>query len=359
MKKILLPLLSFLILTGCMKEDLSIQSSAVPSQTMRKPVAVDVAKAMAELQQIEKADRARLATRSRMEKDCMKNIQVPRDYTTIQEAVDNACEDAVIIVHAGNYTEVVVVNKPGLKFKANGDVTLVGGFVLNAGADHVDIQQFTIVVGLNNVHAITARDVTGGKIFQNTISDPAHKGGTAIQFFNGNEVTVRGNHISGTGWGIFFGSTLVNGGSHNNTISNNYVTGIRLASVIGLQGNCDNNFINENILTDNPNLSNAGVMLFSGDAYGGHCDYNVVKQNQVTNAIVGTYLLGGSNNQIGPYNTLNENVIYGFVISQAATGNTIFDNTALENGNCDIVNVADEPLSNTFTNNTAGCTIGL
>lgn len=64
-----------------------------------------------------------------------------------------------------------------------------------------------LYVGASNSHAISARNVSGGKIFQNTISDPAHKGGTAIRYFNGTNVTLHGNNFSGTGWQGLLGST--------------------------------------------------------------------------------------------------------------------------------------------------------
>jgi hypothetical protein len=361
MKKFIVPLIALLVFISCAKQGTQQpdQASSERSQIAGKALAVDVTKAMADFQTISRANKTRLEKLNGFKGACMNNIQVPRDFATIQEAVDNACDGAVIIVNTGTYTEVVVVETPGLKLKANGDVTLNGGFALLAGADNVDIQNFTIVIGATNTHGINGRDVTGGKIFQNTITDPAHKGGIAIRYFNGNDITVHSNHISGTGWGILFGSTVVNGGSHNNTISNNHITGMTFGSVIGLQGNCDNNFINENTLENNPTLSNAGLMLLSGATVGGDCDNNVVKNNISTNNYIGAWLLGGTNNKIGPYNTLNNNRFYGLNVTGAATGNTIFENTAQGNGLCDIVNGAIDPLGNTFTNNIATCTIGL
>lgn len=367
MKRLIVPFLSLLLLIGCSKDESMTQQSASiskqsqPLQMVGKPSKVDVAQEMAAFQQIIEANQSRLAKASQPNKACMNNIQVPRDFATIQEAVDDACDGAVIIVKAGTYTEVVVVEKPGIKFKANGAVTLVGGFVLNTGANDVDIQQFNIVVGEGNIHAINARNITGGKIFQNTISDPAHKGGTAVRYFNASEVTVHGNHVSGTGWGIFFGTLADEVGCHNNTISNNYVTGMTFGSVIGLQGNCDNNFINENTCENNQQtLSNAGIMLYSSASIYGFCDNNIVKNNISNGGYLGIWIINaGTNNQIGPYNTCNNNQFYGIYINGPATDNTVFDNTALGNGTCDIVDEATDPLSNTFTNNIAVCTAGL
>ncbi|MCP1382142.1 right-handed parallel beta-helix repeat-containing protein [Runella salmonicolor] len=366
MKNLILPLLTLLLLIGCSKDEVTTQQSAPNSvqterlQTIGKPTAVDINKAMAEFQQIVMAERARLAKTNRAKIACMNNIQVPTDFATIQEAVDNACDGAVIVVKPGTYTELVVVDKPGIKFKANGDVTLTGGFVLNEGADDITIQQFTIVVGAGNIQAINATNVNGGKIFQNTISDPAHKNSTAVRYINGSNVTVHGNNISGTGWGVFFGSTAVNGSSHDNTISNNHITGLTVGSIIGLQGNCDNNFINENTLVNNQTRSNAGVLFYSSQGLGGYCDNNVVKNNISSNGYLGAWFFnGGTNNKIGPNNTFNNNRTYGVYIDGSATGNTIFDNTAQGNVFCDIVNQATDLLSNTFKNNTATCTQGL
>jgi len=69
MKKLILSLLTFLLLIGCSKDEVTTRQSALNSvqterlQTIGKPTAVDINKAMAEFHQIVMAERARLANR--------------------------------------------------------------------------------------------------------------------------------------------------------------------------------------------------------------------------------------------------------------------------------------------------------
>jgi hypothetical protein len=361
MKKLSASLLLAFLLIGCSKVDVTTLPSASGTEqakTTNEPVVLDVTTLLLEHQRALRAHHARLGTWRQAKKSCRNNIQVPRDFDTIQEAVDNACDGAVITVTSGNYTEMVVIATPGIMVKANGEVTLTGGFMLAEGADNVTIQHFTILIGTDARPGIQASFVTGGRIAHNTISDPARRNGLAISFINGSNSTIHGNTISGTGWGISFSTTLT-GRCHKNTIANNYLTGLTFASLIGLQGNCDDNFINENIMENNETRANGGINLLSGESYGGSCDRNNIKNNISSGGYVGLLLFGGTQNKIGPNNTLTNNLIYGLSVQQAATGNLIFNNMTLGNGLCDILNGASDPQANTFRNNTASCTTNL
>lgn len=60
-------------------------------------------------------------------------IHVPRDYSTIQAAVDAAGEHAVIQVHRGTYAEQVVISTAGLRLHAAEGVVLDGGITGGIG----------------------------------------------------------------------------------------------------------------------------------------------------------------------------------------------------------------------------------
>src|SRR6185436_7427339 len=87
-------------------------------------------------------------------------IQVPADYPTIQQAVDNASSGDQIHVSPGTYVEhVLVQGKAGLAISSQSGpaVTTVDGSgngspfsVINC--DRITIQGFTMTHGLNGIH---------------------------------------------------------------------------------------------------------------------------------------------------------------------------------------------------------------
>ena len=76
-------------------------------------------------------------------------ITVPDDFPTIQEAVFAASPGEKIKVKASGspYTEEVFVPVPDIRITAEGDVTVIGGFIV--AADDVQIDHFNIGGDLN------------------------------------------------------------------------------------------------------------------------------------------------------------------------------------------------------------------
>jgi hypothetical protein len=311
-------------------------------------------------------NQARLANATHLKKDCDSNIRVPQDYATIQEAVDNVCDGGVIIVSPGTYEEVVFIDKPGVQLKANGEVSVIGGFNLSPNADNTTIQQFMIEINESYPYGIFGFDSDGIKILQNKITFITNPliNNMGMRFFNVDHSTIHKNEVNGTGWGIFFGTSggLENEFSVDNVISNNYLTGITHASVIALHGNSDKNFVHNNIMENNSNPINASIMLYSGSPFAGTSDENIIKNNSSTDGgAVGLWLYnGGTLNQIGPNNQFLNHEVYGIYISAGSpTENTFFKNTALGNLTCDIVDESNIADINYFIDNTADCTIGI
>jgi parallel beta-helix repeat protein len=360
MRKLVMALIAISLLTGCSNEEIvsetTINQSLVLEQRdqLDPPIAMDDSRVASEMKQMEENNNSRLAAIQGDRGACRNFILVPFQYATIQEAVDNVCPNGSIIVRSGTYNEIVYVNKPGIKFTAMGNVTLNGGFNLNEDADNASISNFTIVND-GTFYGINGLSVDGVKILNNTLTGINL---TGIRFFNANNTLVHGNQVSGFSWGIFFGSSGNDGASNNNIISSNHVTGIAYASVVGLQGNCDNNKIINNQLVDNPNISNAGIMLYSftDEVNDSKCDNNTIFRNTSSENSVGLWVFNdGENNRVGPDNTLNENRSYGFYIDGMAANNYIYNNTMQDNLPCDIGNYAIDIEANTFYNNTAGC----
>lgn len=79
-------------------------------------------------------------------------IVVPNDYSTIQEAVNNANEGDTVFVSSGTYYEHVMVNKTGLNVVGeNMDVAIIDGegegVLVEICADDVEIRGFTLQNG--------------------------------------------------------------------------------------------------------------------------------------------------------------------------------------------------------------------
>lgn len=297
-----------------------------------------------------------------------KSISVPADYATIQEAVDAASEGANIFVNAGTYAEDVVISTAGLKLQAREGVLLIGSFRLVEGADNVTIKKFSIQMTEFSGAAIIGFAVTGGQVVQNTITaDPVYfafeQNGIAMVSCNG--TTIRDNTVTGPDWAIvvlsrtdFGDGTCNNNTISNNTMSGNFVVGVQL------QGNCMNNTIMNNSVSEGSVDANGGIIIFGIPEYFGNpitqgdCINNIVKNNNCTQGFAGIgVVFSAYNNTIGPNNTTNENYSYGILLYSGASDNYVFNNTALNNGQCDIATVDDGVpcLNNTFSNNTYDC----
>ncbi len=275
----------------------------------------------------------------------------PGNYTSIQDAVDNASDGDTVFVFddSSPYYENVVVDKSIKLIGENRDTTVidaegsggdvvylsgggatVSGFTIQncqliTGAEGIDIQSnYNTVMNcriLNNTDGIAlwsnGNKISGNIISNsvdaaiyidgansntitgNTISNNQHNG---IMFYMSSYNTISDNNISNNGWfGIVAGMSDYNTVSGNDIISNNY-DGINLIF-------CNNNTITGNTIVDNDD----GIFLRES------CDDNQIFENNII-----------SNNWRGVdlrYSSSNNNVIY---------HNNIIDNTvnnAYDEGN--------------------------
>ena len=126
-------------------------------------------------------------------RDCIETATVPDDYATIQEAIDAVCAYGDVIVKEGTYNETVLVYKPGLHIKANGEVLLNGGFRLIDGADDVKIHKFTVDNTTSSIlYGIQGADVTGCEVKQNTVYGSGVGG---IRFIHSSNISVVRNNV--------------------------------------------------------------------------------------------------------------------------------------------------------------------
>jgi len=357
-------LIGAIAFTGCQKEAIkTLDNSSQNTTAENKSVKVIVPEFdMNKYNQLVADNEARLARIEDQASRGPKNsITVPTDYATIQEAVDAASEGANIFVNEGSYTEDVLISTPGLKLQAKEGVELIGSLTILEGADNVTIKKFNINTSGTAIHGF---GVSGGQIVQNTITSEIGGEGVHLQSCDG--FSIKNNSVTGTQLGIFLSSVSFqgNGTANDNTVLNNTVSGNSFAGIY-FQGSCQNNTIVNNTVSEGSEFSNGGISLFGvPDFLGapefleGECNNNIVKNNNCTQHYAGISLIfTANNNTIGPNNTTNENLLYGILLYGGASDNNIFNNTALNNVDCDIV-VWDDGIpsqNNTFSNNTYDC----
>jgi len=261
----------------------------------------------------------------------------PNNYTSIQDAIDNASDGYKVFVYddSSPYYENVVVNKSISLVGEDKDTTVIDGIesgdVVYISADWVNINGFTI--------QNSRWDAAGIKIFSNhTIIT-----GNTITSNNGNGISLRnssgnniiiGNNISKNDYGI-----LLYGSNGNiltgNNITNNSWDGIHLedSSSNNITGNnISNNGFNgimlgysNNIITDNNISSNHefGILLIG---FG-----NIVTGNNISNNGVGIHFYYSSNNNTITGNNINSNNWYGIHLDMDSYDNTITGNNINSN----------------------------
>jgi parallel beta-helix repeat protein len=353
---ILILLIAVAMISGCQKQKVSASAADEQINTMGG-LQVSVAEFDQERHDaIVQTNKARLeALGVGAQRDCMETVYVPADYPTIQEAVDWACDDGTIMVMEGTYDEDVYVYKPGLKITAEGEVMLSGGFYLDEFADSTTIKGFNIYVNTDDgfVAGIESHFADNLGIKNNIFMG----GWYGMLLWNTNHSTIKNNRVQDGEWGILI-ATYNGEKADYNDLRNNKITGVKDASGIGLQGDCDYNLIQGNHVTDCPMFSNGGIFFYSyTEAY---CDNNTVRnnissRNGVSAAYGGFGMNGfGQDNFIGPNNTFNENTQAGILLLSNTNNNYFFKNKAFNNFECDIKdlsggqNVYDKNMFETF-----------
>ena len=209
------------------------------------------------------------------------NLNTTQEYHTIQDAINDANDGNIIVVHNGTYMENVVVNKSVTLI--NGSKPLVdgmGGTAFNITADNVSIVGFNIT---NSTYGVYCDGYSGFYIANNT--------------FTWNFYSVYANNSNLYEFVIF-----------NNTILNATWQGISLHN--STFGHVINNTFNQSYYgyMGDYSIINApgGIMLYN-------CNYTDVFNNTVN----GSYTMGGVG--IGIYNL--------FFAPIEPCYNTIYNNT--------------------------------
>ena len=230
-------------------------------------------------------------------------IYVPDNFTTIQQAVNNATANEIIIVRDGTYNENVDVNVDHLTIKSeNGSASTIvqaadsNDHVFEVTADYVNISGF-------NVTGATDRWKAG------------------IHFSGADHCNVSNNAASNNWAGI-----LLYYRSNNNTLTNNTANRNSNHGIYVRQSSNYNTLMNN---TANSNNYNGITLVYSSN--------NTLTNNTVSNNSYGIRLYHSSNNTLTS-NTANSNNRYGIYLDSSSNNliyNNYFDNTnnAWDNGN--------------------------
>ncbi|MGH7597368.1 MAG: right-handed parallel beta-helix repeat-containing protein [bacterium] len=264
-------------------------------------------------------------------------IRVPDDYATIQAAVDaaNAGDKIVVKASGSPYNEVVFATKPDIEIAAKGSVTLNGNF--GVGANNVKISHFNINVlvppgpGLDG--GISVGAVSGVKISRNTIT-----GNSRGIFLNGSTgCLVEKNTCSGLPFD--FDAIVLYYGANDNTITRNAFT--------GNGGGINLAFSHNNVVSGNDCSANQSRGIDIGGSNSNKIKNNICNRNGSSGIAVNS----GSNNIFGPGNTANFNQLYGIILFNDASNNTVKKNDSHCNSFGDIL---DFGTGNTFIKNSTG-----
>jgi uncharacterized repeat protein (TIGR01451 family) len=259
---------------------------------------------------------------------------------TIQQAVDNASANDIIIVRNGTYTENVVVNKANLTIRSeNGSASCIvtanniSKDVFNITESYVNITGFTVRAATSSVKAcIYLEGVAHCNILNNTVSNKSY----GIHLSSSSNNILTNNTASNNSRGIYLSSS-----SNNNTLAGNIASynlyGIYLvasSNYNNLTGNTVNSNTyrgiylgssSNNILTNNTANSDnqEGIRLSSSSSN------NTLAGNTASNNQRGIYLDSSSNNNTLAGNNVSNNA-YGIHLS-SSSNNNLTNNTASDN----------------------------
>jgi len=274
----------------------------------------------------------------------------PADYTTIQNAVDNAVYGDTIIVKPGTYHENLDVYKSLTIRSENGpaetsiQALTSSDHVFYVTADSVTISGFSIsgAGGYPN-SGIYLNGVEGCIIENNNLSNNYY----GIKLYISSYNTLTGNNASNNYFGIWLESSSDYNTLNDNIASNNYFWGIDLDSSSNntLAGNnaesnkyygiflssSSNNTLIGNNASNNEGLStlqeSCGIRLCSSS------DYNTLTGNNASNNGLGIRLDSSSD-----YNTLTGNNATSnndcCILLSCSSNNTLISNNAESNNYC-------------------------
>jgi parallel beta-helix repeat protein len=312
----------------------------------------------------------------------------PGNYTTIQNAVDDAHPGDTIYVYSGTYYENITVSKPLSLVGEDRNTTTVNGSrdgnIVHITADWVNFTGFTITNGSSSFWGTTGiglNQVQNCRIADNIVS--GNYSGISLRDSDNN--MLAGNHVySDNARGIYLSK------SHNNIITQNKLSCNHSCIYIFLSKNTvvasnvmkkggvsisgyslehwnshaidTSNIVNGKPLYYWKNVVGGTVPLGAGQVILANCSIVVVENQNTGNTSAGIQLGFSSNNTVANNRgvsislefstdnvvTRNSGSSYAISISGASERNTVANNTISNNG---VINIYSS-LRNVIVNNT-------
>ena len=238
---------------------------------------------------------------SNVQNDTIKSYHVSiggkGNYSSIQEAIDSASENDIILVSSGIYFENIKINKSIELTGEDKNTTIIdgngSGIVINVLADNVKIIGFTI----KNCGPISADSSNAGIVIRsnyNTISDCniSSNKNYGIYILSDPETTnniIKNNIFSNNTYGIYTYYAKTSNIS-SNTFTHNKDYGLYLNS------RSDDNLISDNIFTQNYHA----IRIKTSEE-------NTIIKNQIMNNKYGLYFCCGAENNIAYNNVFINN----------------------------------------------------
>jgi len=251
-----------------------------------------------------------------------KILHVPRDYATIQSAVDAAADGNTILVAAGVYSENVVVSTSNVRLRGGDDVVLDGtslsgigihvlGASVSAPVTGVEVSDFEV---RNFERGIIVQWATNARVSDNYVHD---------------NVDTTAPAVLGDGTGIELVATTASDVS-DNIVSRNGFGGIQLR--VGSTGNrINHNRVNENG-SQSSTLDGVGILMTGAGTNENRVEHNEILANFGRGILLsrpsGTVPISGN---LVAHNRAHGNLRAGIAIMFAATGNIVVHNNAREN----------------------------
>jgi parallel beta-helix repeat protein len=295
----------------------------------------------------------------------------PGNYTTIQDAIDNASDGDTVFVFNGTYVGYVVINKSITLLGEEKNTTIIIGyfaFTISFITDWVTMGGFTIVNNACRGEGVRI-DSSNNTFFNNIIDIPNDR----IRLFGHNN-TVSGNTIRNTYLYVSGDDNIISGNSFTNTyyhpLSNDYY-GIYLVDCwdniisnnsffnsgvfISLENIC-NNIVTNNTVNDKPllyvyNQSNLVLDMDAGQIILVNCTNITIQNQEIFNTTVGIQI-ATSNSCVLSSNTITGNQ-YGICLNGG--NNTIDDNRITNNSYGIDLSGDNNIISDNILSNNRGC----
>lgn len=234
------------------------------------------------------------------------------NYSSIQDAIDNASRGDTIYVYSGIYYENIVVDKSINLIGEDRNLTIIDGnlnevYVLRITTDWVNVSEFTIKNGGDGIEVFSNHNTINDNILTDNIL-------YGISFNNIHDNIIIGNNISKNSGGI----ELLE--SRDNIIMENKIThniGHHINFGIYLcVSDCNN--ISKNIISYSP----LNIRLYSSHE-------NIISNNLISNGFHRNVQTHFGNNNIICSNTIANSTYCGLQIE--SRGNKVFQNNFINN----------------------------